>query len=635
MISPWQSDGTIIDRVRIRSRSADPLRDQQRIAALLGQMELRPRRLLPSSILCVHKMQDPLPRVNWLQDKSILAAHEWERAAEEQLDRLAAKAARPAFGTVAPSAEAVLFEDRAEWLACLAQDWVRGSLRWNWWWAAALRGGDPDQVLKREWLGSAEYVPAAFEILAARSGAVPFLQKVPEALARELFDAMMFTFRIPTISRDTHAAASIDHKHSAEQAHTPGKQPRKQRTKLDPNTNTAAERTKGGQAEGAFVDGEGAGHLEAPWLRSVPEADIRDVSPLHRALLGQALMLRRAPGQLRSFAFQVQVKHWLSVQEVLSQFSTRRYATDSTHGSQHEEASFPSELQKVDGAGPSLRNGEPVVLRPTNAERPATESSPDDAGKSTASNSPTSHNGAAEDTLRPHANTAREKTRLETGPDEDCVFVHSELAGVFFLLNLALYLDLYRDFSSPRDKDIELDIWDFLRLLMLAFVGAEGSRSDPVWQVLTKLAGRQQDEPIGTYFDPPEIWHMPSEWLEPFSEELARQKVERDGRIQVWHPAGFLVLDDGLGPGVSPQERLLQWLSWIVPYVRARLVRALGRSDAAEFLIRIPARIALTTTHIHVHYSLDSHPIEIRLAGLDRDPGWIPAAGRYVSFFFE
>ena len=26
---------------------------------------------------------------------------------------------------------------------------------------------------------------------------------------------------------------------------------------------------------------------------------------------------------------------------------------------------------------------------------------------------------------------------------------------------------------------------------------------------------------------------------------------------------------------------------------------------------------------------------EIRMAGLDRDPGWVPAAGRVISFHFE
>ena len=36
-----------------------------------------------------------------------------------------------------------------------------------------------------------------------------------------------------------------------------------------------------------------------------------------------------------------------------------------------------------------------------------------------------------------------------------------------------------------------------------------------------------------------------------------------------------------------------------------------------------------------VRLPLAELPIAIRLAGLDRDPGWIPAAGRSVAFHFE
>jgi hypothetical protein len=88
--------------------------------------------------------------------------------------------------------------------------------------------------------------------------------------------------------------------------------------------------------------------------------------------------------------------------------------------------------------------------------------------------------------------------------------------------------------------------------------------------------------------------------------------------------------DDG-----SPAPPLARWTAWIAGYLRVRLARALGREDAAQLLCRIPARLQVTPAHVHVFIRLDEHPIEIRLAGLDRDPGWIPAAGRYVSFHFD
>jgi len=46
------------------------------------------------------------------------------------------------------------------------------------------------------------------------------------------------------------------------------------------------------------------------------------------------------------------------------------------------------------------------------------------------------------------------------------------------------------------------------------------------------------------------------------------------------------------------------------------------------------ARVLVSPTHVDVRFALAELPLEIRLAGLDRTPGWIPAAGRFVAFAF-
>jgi hypothetical protein len=43
----------------------------------------------------------------------------------------------------------------------------------------------------------------------------------------------------------------------------------------------------------------------------------------------------------------------------------------------------------------------------------------------------------------------------------------------------------------------------------------------------------------------------------------------------------------------------------------------------------------VTATRLNVTFELARLPLAVRLAGLDRDPGWVPAAGRYVAFHFE
>jgi hypothetical protein len=52
-------------------------------------------------------------------------------------------------------------------------------------------------------------------------------------------------------------------------------------------------------------------------------------------------------------------------------------------------------------------------------------------------------------------------------------------------------------------------------------------------------------------------------------------------------------------------------------------------------LLRRAARVFVTASHLDVAFSLDGLPIDIRLAGLDRDPGWVPAAGQFIRFHYH
>jgi len=72
--------------------------------------------------------------------------------------------------------------------------------------------------------------------------------------------------------------------------------------------------------------------------------------------------------------------------------------------------------------------------------------------------------------------------------------------------------------------------------------------------------------------------------------------------------------------------------------VKERLRLAFGVGDVREVarvLCEQEARVVVTASHVDVHFRLSGLPIEIRLAGLDRDPGWVPAAGRFVAFHYE
>ena len=72
------------------------------------------------------------------------------------------------------------------------------------------------------------------------------------------------------------------------------------------------------------------------------------------------------------------------------------------------------------------------------------------------------------------------------------------------------------------------------------------------------------------------------------------------------------------------------WLSGFVEYLRYRLNQAdVGLSD-----LRLRGTIALVEGDLTALIALADLPIAVRMAGLDRDPGWLPAEGRVLRFEF-
>jgi hypothetical protein len=162
--------------------------------------------------------------------------------------------------------------------------------------------------------------------------------------------------------------------------------------------------------------------------------------------------------------------------------------------------------------------------------------------------------------------------------------VPTRFGGIFYLLNAALALGIYGDFTAPRAANLTLSPWDWLAMVGRAWFGDE-IVGDPVWAVLADLAGRDRDEEPGRDFEPP-------------SED--------------WFPGHLAMLQARIALAIGPREE----------------------ADLTALVCRHEAGIEITAAMVHVHLSLRDLPLSIRIAGLDRDPGWIPAAGRDVRFHF-
>jgi len=642
---------TVIGRLRVRASRQDSLLTQMRIGRLLDPIELRPRQLPSSAILYIRSLRDPLPGSLKLENGDVRPQLAWQEALNATLDRLASQAVRPARETVPPSAEAVVFIDRSELLSCLASDWCEGSLTTRWWWQSLLKQGAATQIVRDLWRREPQYVPAALEQLVRKKRATDFVRTLSDSEASELLRGVAQSFALPALASvldDVQTPA-----HAAQDSFD-----------LD------LARTAGHSMRRATAAPAG------PWRAWVPECTAGELRPAQELFFGVSLMLQRAPVKARAPQFQTLVKDW---QQRVSQAGMDGFADVSATAAARESAVLVNEetssRQSVPTAFGSAapapiasefadrepldqRDSRSLHTEQTDDQRPRDRetSGPQEtfASASSVVKQNTSHPTAATDsrTWKYESDAVAESPEPSIGPTESSVvqdaaassdpyerflsqaraaspesltelgvetdrveeWISTELGGVFYLINLGLFLGLYGDFTTPAEPGIQLSIWDFVALLARELVGEEIER-DEVWPLLERLPQREEGEPIGSGFDPETVSSFE---FQVSSSELNEETVSEERETR--------------------NLKLETWLARLMPYVRARLRQALGLSedeDPGPIVCRHPARVCVTPTHLDVYLSLAELPIAIRLSGLDRDPGWVPAAGKYIAFHFE
>lgn len=666
MITP--SSQTLIRKLRAPRGVRDLLAWQLHLSRALSVAELHPRDLPPSAILCIQTLRDrALDAWSW-DPHALRPPARWEHAMRAALEELARGAARPAHEMVPTNAQAVLFYDRAELLACLARDWLRGDLITQWWWRSMFRLDDVQRLVLSEWLRAHEYTPAALYALAATGDAVPFVRTFDESTTRAFLHAITRQFGLGAILT------------SLEQVE------RKRESALTPNLRSlSSDRQPVPFSPGISAPTSTITGASTPFHRWAPEADTPELALAHRVLLGIALMLQRAPAQLRTQTFAAAFEEWyarvLDSARVDSPPAQEALAPATTLGASAPQAAPMTTAKHGAPRGPMNENRAASVedWRPD-------ESLVELAGGPVASvtrkeqllhtelqtQSGLHLRPARNDPFAAHAPTPAPEQVLSADAERTTQTIvahsiHTKYGGVFYLINLALYLNLYGDFSTPLEPGLELSPWDWIAFVGREFIG-EKFLDDPVWMLLAQLAGREANDSPGKDFVPPTEWRMSTAWLKPFPEKTDWKWTRSRKRLRVIHPAGFVVLDiartsadvetqlqrelnayqpshvakRGVGNVQSslvirPSSPIARWLAWLVPYLRARLQRAMGveAEELARSVCEHSARVAVTATHVDVMLSLAELPIEIRYAGLDRDPGWVPAAGRFITFHFD
>lgn len=686
---------TYITRLRAQSRTRDPLALRMRLDQKLSMLNLQPHGLSPKAIICIRRLREPVPgALAARRSRHAPPPQEWERAFIETLNQIVRRAARPALGPVAPDSEAVFFADKAELLACLASDWCESAIATRWWWPNLLKRMPVERALLSAWLDAPQYVPPALEHLARAGHLLPFVRALRDDSARAILQSVLRAFALHEVGNALHDAPRPD-------APAPSAVPDADRATL---TQHASQIPAEAHA--------------APWLPYAPELRAVDISLEQQTFVGVALTLLRAPAVVRSRAFPCRVAQWRqfalhaqdatqtssihAMREQAGEFEKAAepaFAPDHASGHRTETRAVTFEETGHQGRSVSLPDLTPQTESTRRAERfsqlqsdgmeleieerrlvqEPSQSFVPVAGRAAFENRSRSGAEPGEDAdaveLAERAGPESEQKAADVEAGREAAWwsrarslrrVETEMGGLFYLLNLGLFLNLYGDFTTPLAPGIELPVWDFVALVGRELCG-EVIESDPVWSLLATLAGREACDEPGHDFDAPSEWRVPPSWLAPFRAEGEWKWAATGGRLRVCHSEGFPVVDVPLDAddvirqlraelsvhekhavggwrrvaalGLEERRgRAGRWLSWLMPYVSARLRRACGVSpetDVGRLICARPARVEVTATHLDVVLTLAGLPFEVRLSGLDRDPGWMPAAGRYIAFRYE
>jgi hypothetical protein len=144
---------------------------QKRLRDAFDRVTLYPS-IPPQAILVVRHLDDPHPG-GLLSDIFWQGVHEWEQKAQTQINDCWRTAIRAAYDPVPPSANAVWFADQAEWLACLSWDLHQGIAHERWWWQSWLRHRSYDSAgdrLFQLWKDDIQWLPQMLTLVEQQHG---------------------------------------------------------------------------------------------------------------------------------------------------------------------------------------------------------------------------------------------------------------------------------------------------------------------------------------------------------------------------------------------------------------------------------------------------------------------------------
>lgn len=561
---------------------AQPVAARLALQALGADLEdALPRGLPPQALLWLRRMRLQAPEAALLRPAPLAWRQDWIAAGRERLDAALAQAARPALGPVPEDAEAVLFADAAEMLACLALAARAGQLD-RWWWRGLLGRTWPHW--QTAWAARPQARAAAQRLLlrAGQGRVTAFDVELAQGAVGPDAVVVALTTALPLPGRTVGAV---------EETAAEGWPPAMPRAAVDGQAPDRARPVAVVVDDAVAMTPAAVGATTPPKVRSsvsvdstrsqqvtlaeaaAPTQPLAAVQPL--PAVSQRVVLDQPPPFARGI---VQIDARLpSIEASPAERAMPRGDPFRTPRTEQQLAAMPA-LQAI--AQPPVVVPDEALQAPELPMFVATS-----AGEIAASTS--RREAPPENPPSPPATVLRAESEF-IAPDAAWPWPQALLScqtPLLFVVNALLEDGLYPDFTRPRDPGLPVPLWALLAALAQAWRLAQ----DPLQATLAERAG---------------------DWVAP----------ER--------------MPDVPGAPAGP------WPVWLPAYARSlrrRLCRRLGIRAAQwprALMLAHPARLWLSEAEWVAEFDLAGHDVAWRLAGLDRDPGWLPSAGCSLRFEF-
>lgn len=627
--------GLTINRLRCPLPARQPVVARLALEALAAEVADAPAALPPQSLLVIRQLVLEVPGLSLARLPDSGQRHAAGRGAGNLLADAWAQAARPAHGAVPPQATAVRFGDPAELLACIARDGLAGRLD-RWWWRALLGPAFPDW--RQAWATRPEAAPAALRLL-AREGLASAVRHALDSLApvavRLVAGAAPQAPAAPATKTRPPAASATPTAPLARLAQTiETAAPAIPTPRPEPAAPALPLAPPQAQARPRLVSPEGTPPRPSSALRTDETA-----SPATANQLVGTHAASPAPEEPAATAVAAKPPPSGRPQSTAPATPAAAIAlagNDATGGRAIKPAASETAAEDAAAQGcpaaPPPASGQERQATPTTAAFPAAARRPRLANEISRLLSVGDRPPRLPPSQPPSANIFHEPT-MPTAVADDAgwpldatpIPVRSRHARLFFLINVLLGDGLYPDFTQPAALGFPVPIWHLLALLGSGLAGP-ALRDDPLWPLLSRLA---DELPAG------EDCAFRRDWPIPVLPQ--RQEAPRGRR-----PRQLPAAAPEVRPWALRHARPQGFARWLAAYrysLRQRLAAALdvppallGRAFVQD---DSAALIWVSAADIVVVQPLGEHPVAWRLAGLDRDPGFLPSAGRSLRFVFQ